>query len=65
MQTKTRRLGELTIEEPVLDAEGQMKQNSLAAEALLEYEEAHTLTGETLREKVEQYEKEISRHLVD
>ncbi len=64
MQTKRRKLGELTIEEPLLDAEGQARQRELNERALLEYTEKRTLSSETLREHVEQYEKDIRKHLI-
>lgn len=65
MQTKRRKLGELTIEETLLDAEGQAKQRALNEAVLLEYAEKRTLTGEKLREQVEQYERDILKHVID
>lgn len=65
MRTKTREFCGLTVEEPVLDEAGQKKQRTLANAALLEYGKKHTLTGAKLRERVEKYEKDIAKHLVD
>lgn len=65
MQTRRRKMGSLTIEETLLDAEGQAKQRALNEEALLEYAENRSLCSEKLRERVEQYEKEILNHVID
>lgn len=65
MQTKQRQLGGLTVEEPLLDAEGQAKQRALNEAALLEYAEKRTLSGEKLRERVVEYEKDIVKHVID
>lgn len=65
MQTKRRKLGKLTIEETVLDAEGQAKQRALNEAVLLEYAEKRTLTGAKLREQVARYEEEILDHVID
>lgn len=65
MRTKKRKLGKMIIEEPLLDAEGQLKQRELNDSVLTEYTEKRSLTSKRLGEEVAQYEKEISHHVID
>lgn len=65
MRTKRRKLGKMIIEEPLLDAVGQIKQRELNDSVLMEYTEKRSLTGKRLSEEVAQYEKEISHHVID
>lgn len=65
MKTKVRKLDGLPIEEPVLDDEGRRRQKELSELAVREYEESGRLTGQTLNEKVTEYETDIGGHVVD
>ncbi len=65
MPTIVRKLDGLPIEEPVLDDEGKAKQKALAELIMAEYEKTGRLTGHKLQERIEEYEADIKRHLVD
>lgn len=65
MRTKKRKLGKMIIEEPLLDAAGQLKQRELNDSVLTEYTEKRSLTSKRLSEEVAQYEKEIAHHVID
>ena len=65
MTRRIRKLDGLPIEEPALDEEGLAIQKVLADVVVAEYGKTGTLTGQTVRESVAQYEAEIQKHVIE